>query len=471
MSFDLTKPSLKLAGTAQGNHVEMRLSEVISALSYALDLTGGNPQGHASRTCLLGMQIAKQLHLNVDISSALFYALLLKDLGCSTNASRMCYLFGADERHVKAEMKTVNWTDKLTAIKAIARLALPNAPMTSRIGRIIRTALKAPQASREMIELRCERGAKIAHDLLLPDATAQAIRSLDEHWDGSGHPDGLWRHEIPLLSRIIGLAQTIEVFASRNGIASAYEMAQQRSGTWFDPTLVRAMKAFRDDDQFWKTFNGSDPKQMAATLEPEELMIRADGDALDRIAHGFALVIDAKSPWTFLHSEGVSTIATGIATVMDLDAAVTRDIRRSGLLHDVGKLGVSNLILDKPGKLDANEIAEMRKHTDYTYRILSGVEGFRHLAANAAAHHERLDGKGYHRGLTAEQLPISARILAVADMYEALSARRPYRQDMTSEQVHSILQKNSGSGLCPVVLSALDAYLNNGGFVPVPIAA
>ena len=154
-----------------------------------------------------------------------------------------------------------------------------------------------------------------------------------------------------------------------------------------------------------------------------------------------------------------------------MNAIEVRRVRRAGLLHDIGKLGVSNLILDKPGKLDANELAIMRKHPGYTHQILQQVTGFRELAEMAASHHERLDGKGYHRGLTADQLPTAARILAVADMYEALAAKRPYRQDLTDEQVMDILTKNTGAGICPNVFAALKTYIANGGYVPAKIAA
>jgi HD-GYP domain-containing protein (c-di-GMP phosphodiesterase class II) len=325
--------------------------------------------------------------------------------------------------------------------------------------------------SRELIEMRCERGAKIAHDLQLPDATAQAIHALDEHWDGSGHPDGLRGEQIPLLARVVSLAQTVEVFASQSGLDAAYKVARQRKGTWFDPRLVKALMNFRNDERFWEMFFAEDPARLVASFEPADQKLAVDGATLDRIAHGFALVIDAKSPWTFKHSEGVAAIAAGIANTMGMSAEEVRDIHRAGLLHDVGKLGVSNLILDKPGKLTAEEMAEMRKHTAYTYKILSQVVGFRHLAATAAAHHERLDGKGYHLGLNADQLSTPARILAVADMYEALTARRPYRQDLSNEQALEILAKNAGPGICPIVFSALKRSLDNGGYVPQPIAA
>ena len=178
-------------------------------------------------------------------------------------------------------------------------------------------------------------------------------------------------------------------------------------------------------------------------------MLVADSTLLDRIAEGFSQVIDAKSPWTYRHSEGVAKIASGIAEVMGFSADETRYIRRAALVHDVGKLGISNLILDKPGKLTPEEINEMRRHTFYTHQILSQVQGFKDLADLAAAHHEQLDGKGYHRGLNASQLSTSARILAVADIYEALTAKRPYRQDLTDEEVTTIMRKKTGLGHLP----------------------
>jgi putative nucleotidyltransferase with HDIG domain len=466
MSSDLTIPTSRTEG-----NTELRLSEVIAALSYALDLTGGQPEGHASRSCVLGMRVGQELRLPVDQSSALFYGLLLKDLGCSTNASKMCYLFGSDDRTAKAALKQVDWSSIKQTIKAIARLAVPHAPLRARIVKCVRVAMSAPKVSKELIAMRCERGAKIAHDLQLPDATSQAIGGLDEHWDGTGHPDGLIGEDIPLLARIVSLAQTFEVFAASSGLDAAFNVARQRKGTWFDPKLVKALMKFRGDQEFWRMFFAEDPNTMVASFEPAERKMPVDGATLDRIAHGFALVIDAKSPWTFKHSEGVATIAAGIAETMEMTPIEIRDIRRAGLLHDVGKLGVSNMILDKPGKLSPEEIAEMRKHTAYTFEILEQVAGFRHLASMAASHHERLDGKGYHRGLGADDLSQSALILAVADMYEALTAKRPYRQDLSQEQVMDILAKHAGPGICPIVFAALKRYLANGGYVPDAIAA
>lgn len=450
---------------------QIKLSEVIGALSYALDITEGQPQGHAARSCMLGMRMARELRLSTESSSALFYGLLLKDLGCSSNASKMCYLFGSDDRAAKRDVKTVDWSRVSRSIGYIARHVAPQGSILRKIGKFAQVAAGGVKQAKALVALRCERGASIARQLQLPDETAAAIRALDEHWDGQGHPDGLEGEQIPLLARILSLAQTAEVFIRLHGLGDAMKMARERSGTWFDPRLVKVFLTLRKDTAFWKELHEGDPRERLIDFEPEDQVLPADESALDRIAHSFAQVIDAKSPWTFEHSEGVAKISAGIAEVMGFDRMQCRYIRRAGLLHDVGKLGISNLILDKPAKLTTEEFAEMRKHPRYTYEILTHVSGFSALAEMAASHHERLDGKGYYRGLGAEQLSTPARILAVADMYEALAAKRPYRQDLTCEEVMSILTRNAGAGICPEVFAALKAWIAASAYQPIKLAA
>jgi HD-GYP domain-containing protein (c-di-GMP phosphodiesterase class II) len=449
----------------------IKLSEVISALSYALDITEGQPKGHAARSCMLGMRLAKELRLGAEESSALFYALLLKDLGCSSTAGKMCYLFGSDDREAKRDVKTVNWTSLLASLGYVARNVATGGSWINKLTHFARLALGGQSTARGLVELRCDRGAKIARELQFPELTAAAIRCLDEHWDGAGHPKGLRAGQIPLLGRILSIAQTVEVFISERGLNAACEMVSERNGTWFDPQLVKIFLTLRNDTEFWEVFHGRDPAASAARFEPLDATMIADEERLDRVAVGFSQVIDAKSPWTFRHSEGVARISVGIAQVMGFSPTEIRYIRRAALVHDVGKLGISNLILDKPGKLTADEMSEMRRHTLYTYQILSRVNGFMDLAELAASHHEQLDGKGYHRGLDASQLATPPRILAVADVFEALTAQRPYRQDLSREEVSTIMTRKLGTALCPAVYEALQASLSQGGYVPQKLAA
>lgn len=457
--------------TFRSTSTELRLSEVVSALSYALDITEGQPEGHAMRTCMIGMRIAKEIYLTPKQRSALFYALILKDLGCSSNASKVCYLFSADDRKAKQDLKTTHWTRFSGKIRYLMRNAAPGAGFAARIASIAHLARHGESFARELVEIRCDRGATIARNLHMPEETALAIRSLDEHWNGQGHAAGLHGEEIPMLARILGLAQTVEVFHRRDGLDAALGMAKSRSGTWFDPQLVRALHSARNDSLFWARLHAPDPVHEAMAFEPEEKRVRVTDEVLDRIAVGFSQVIDAKSPWTFRHSEGVADISTGIAKVLGLAPEALRLLQRAALLHDIGKLGISNLILDKPGKLDEAELAQMRKHPFYTRQILERVSGFHEIASMAAAHHERLDGKGYDCGLDASHLPIHVRILSVADMFEALAAKRPYRQDLNDEQVMDIIAKNTGTALDPVCVEALKTFLAQSHYEPVQIAA
>lgn len=449
----------------------VRMSEVISSMSYALDIVEGQPEGHAVRSCLLGMRLAEELRLDAAQRSALFYALLLKDLGCASNAAKICYLFGADDQAVKKDFKTTDWPRVTETAKYILRNVSPNGSVFSKLACFANLAIGGPKVARELVKIRCERGALIARSLDLPEDAVQAIRNLDEHWDGRGHPDGLRREEIPVLARILGIAQTIEVYFTRDGLDAALDIARERSGTWFDPALVKALLSIGRDGAFWATMRSDVPRRFLAAYEPDDRIVTADDAQLDNVCAAFGQVIDAKSPWTACHSQGVSDIAVGIASELRMPPAEVRRVKRAGLLHDIGKLGVSNAILDKPGRLEPAEFEILKLHPAQTLRILERVGCFADFADLAASHHERLDGKGYFRGLGADQLCPSARTLVVADMYEALAAQRPYRKDLSEGEVHEILRKNLGAGICPSAYDALLRFLERTKYTTTAIAA
>lgn len=417
----------------------VRLSEVVGALSFALDITEGQPMGHAVRTTLIGMRLADHLGVSDSQRSALFYTLLLKDLGCSSNAARLSSLFGADDRLVKHAYKLTDWTSATDTAKYVFKHSVPGHSKVAKAWRTLMIGLRKEESEAEIIQTRCERGADIARMLHLPNGVAEGIRALDEHWDGEGKPFGLSGSGIPMLSRIAGLAQTVEVFASAFDVRTAYEMAHARRGRWFDPVLVDCLDAFQMDAEFWGSLRHADTLAALHAKEPEDQIIRLDDARLDSVAEAFARVIDAKSPFTATHSQNVATIAVTTGAAMGLEGNELRTLKRAALLHDIGKLGVSNIILDKPSSLDAVEYETMRQHTRFTLEILKRVSRFRQFAATAAAHHERLDGSGYHLGLKGDEIGKLARIIAVADVTEALSANRPYRGGMPAAQVTGIL--------------------------------
>ncbi len=436
----------------------VRLSEVVGALSFALDLTEGQPMGHSVRSTLIGMRIGETLGLTEEQKSALYYALLLKDLGCSSNAARLSSLFGADDRLLKHAHKLTDWTASSDRAKLAFKFSVPGKSKLAKAWHMLMLGVNKRGSAHEMMQTRCERGADIATMLHLPRGTSEAIRTLDEHWDGNGLPFGLRGSGIPMLGRIVSLAQTVEVFQNAFDVRTAYEMAHARRGRWFDPVLVDCLDAFQMDTEFWGGLRAADTLRAVSALEPEERVIVADDERLDTVAEAFARVIDAKSPYTAQHSQNVASIAVSAATSMGMSEKDLRTLKRAALLHDIGKLGVSNTILDKPAALDPVEYETMKQHTRFTLEILKRVTRFRQFAATAAAHHERIDGSGYHLGLHGEELGPVARVIAAADVTEALSADRPYRAGMSREETFGILDRLVREGhLCPAAVEGVRA--------------
>ncbi|MBL0940801.1 MAG: HD domain-containing protein [Gemmatimonadaceae bacterium] len=438
---------------------------MIGALTYALDLTEGQRPGHTLRTTVIAMRLADAVGLDEDTREALYFAALLKDSGCSSNAARMAALFGSDDQDLKRNMRLVDWHDSFRLAMRTARSCGVGLNPVARVRHFLAVA-RTPQLTREIIHTRCERGAQIAQVLGFPQVTSDAIMYVDEHWCGVGHPFGLSGDQIPLLSRILLLAQTVEAYWSEHGTRGALEMAQARRGTWFDPSLVDLLQQWRHDDAWWASIaDGDHLDEAVVALEPSTTPLVATDERLDRISFAFAAVIDAKTPFTARHSTNVARYAVGIVSAMGQSQVDAREILRAGLLHDIGKLGVSNRILDKPGKLTDEEFAQIRKHPQWTQNILDHVGAFRHFAPDAARHHERLDGRGYPWKISAEHLSYTARVLAVADVYEALTADRPYRAGLAVNTVVDIMARDRGTAFDASIFDAAVALAESGTFL------
>jgi putative nucleotidyltransferase with HDIG domain len=436
----------------------LRISGVLEGLSHALDLTEGHPRGHAARSCLIGLRLGAAIGLRPAEQVELLYALLLKDAGCSSNASVVCDLFGGSDHEVKRAVWMRDWRRVPEQIAYAWEYVGRGSSLVSRMRRFGRFAMLGPRGSGEKIfTVRCERGAQIARMIGLSENVAGAIRAMDEHWDGGGYPYGLRREQTPLFGRIIGLAQVMEIFWAEGGPGRALAVARERRGRWFDPDLVDALLDAASDAGFWSRLAGARIDQDVLRHVPADIEVPADDERLDRIADAFALIIDAKSPFTFDHSRRVAGYAIAINERLEGRGVDATRLRRAALLHDIGKLTVPNCVLDKPGRLDPAEWALIRQHPTYTQRVLERVPVFRQFAADAANHHEWIDGKGYNLGLTGEALSPTARILAVADVVDALSADRPYRKGMPPEQVRDILTSESGTHFDPVCVDVCNA--------------
>jgi putative nucleotidyltransferase with HDIG domain len=437
----------------------LRISTVLEGLSHALDLTEGHPRGHATRTALIGLRLGHALQLSPAMQTELLYALLLKDAGCSANAALVCDLFGGCDQDVKRAVWMRDWRRLPEQVRYALQWIERGGSLAARLRRFGHFALRhARGGNGQVFTVRCERGASIARAIGLPERVAAAIRSMDEHWDGGGYPYRLRRDQTPLLARIIGLAQVMEIFWAEGGPARAIAVARERRGRWFEPALVDLFCELARETRFWAGLEDARLERDLLTLVPASQEIPVDDRLLDRVADAFALIIDAKSPFTFDHSRRVADYAVAINERLGTVVDPVR-LRRAGLLHDIGKLSVPNAILDKPGRLDAGERQAIQLHTTCTLSLLQRVPIFHDFADDAANHHEWLDGAGYSRGLRGDQLSPTARILAVADVLDALTSDRPYKTRMPGEQVRAVFASERGAHFDD---ACVDACLDGG---------
>ena len=377
------------------------MSEVISALSFALDLTEGQPQGHAIRSCVIGMRLADESRWDDESRSSLFYALLLKDAGCSSNAARSAGLFQGGRPSPEGRgVKTVDWDEVLGQpdLGGAHRRAVKGSPV-ARAAALVKLGLKQGTA-REIFEMRCERGAEIAPRARLLRETPSATETLDEHWDGRGRPHGLvWRGD-PAPRPHLCLAQTVEVFARPVGREAAYALGARPERKLVRPGAGQRARRVRAR----RRLLGGSPSDVAELVPSSSRTDRL----VDSSTTTPSTASPERSPAVDRREVAVHGQALGAcrrdrrsrsARCSASPARVCDRLRHAGLLHDIGKLGVSNLILDKPGQLTPEERRRVEQHPTYSREFLARVEPFRHLADDAAAHTRSWTESGYPLGL------------------------------------------------------------------------
>jgi HD-GYP domain-containing protein (c-di-GMP phosphodiesterase class II) len=285
-----------------------------------------------------------------------------------------------------------------------------------------------------------------------------AIRQGYEQWDGKGYPDHLQGEEIGLPARLVHLAGPVEVMARRHGTGAAVAVARRHRGTQYDPAVVDLFCSHApelldglDQASDWDALLGTEP----------QLSRRVGGVDLDLVLEAMADLVDMKSPYLAGHSRGVADLASAAARVAGYPGDDVAAVRRAGLIHDLGRLGVSNAIWDKPGPITDAESERVRLHPYLTDRMLARVSALGRSREIAARHHERLDGSGYPRGLTAATLTPQDRLLAAADAYHAMTEPRPHRAPLGPGQASRDLRAEVVAGRLDS--EAVDAVLAAAG--------
>ncbi|MCX7758910.1 MAG: HD domain-containing protein [bacterium] len=436
----------------------IKFPELLGALSQALDITEGQIRGHSHRTAYIAIKIGQLLNLSKNDIIELYQAALLKDSGCSSNAVRVFHIFNNDDLITKRNVKFVDWSNFFESSKFALKF-VKKSNFFYKIFHLYKETNLSPKVMDDLTYTRCTNGSRIASYMGFSNRVCKAIECLDEHWDGRGSPYKLIGESIPLFSRILCLSQTLEVFVSAVGLDGAYEVIKNRKGKWFDPKLVDVAFSFKQDSEFWELYKRmlENPGFNLSLIDiVEELNI----EDIDRICEGFAMIVDAKSSYTYQHSYRVAQYALMIAEKIGFEPSGTKFVYRAGLLHDLGKLGIPSFILEKPAKLTSEEFEIVKLHTKYTYDILSCIKCFEDLADIASAHHEKLDGSGYHRGLKASDLKLESRILAGGDVFDALYSERPYRSAMPIDKVFRIMEYEMKNELDQEIVKVLKDILN-----------
>lgn len=423
----------------------LRLAEVVAALSLATDLGMGQPLEFALSSCVLAVRLGETLQLNDVELREVYYQALLRYIGCNAETHTLAALVG-DELALRRDFATID-NGSMPAVAGLMlrylRAASAGVPAIER-GRLMAHGLMTmSQVAHDGFVSHCEVAQRLATRLGLGGGSVQALGQLYERWDGRGQPTGLKGDEIARSVRIVSLAQDAAIFHRIEGPEAAIAVVRKRRGTAYDPQIA---------DRFCETaprllagLEGEPAWDTVVALEPGQPIILSE-EQFDTACAAMADFADIKSPFTLAHSHGVARLAAAAAHGSGLPETDVVMIRRAGLLHDLGRVSVSAGIWSKPGPLTEREWEHVRLHPYYTERVLNRPAALAALGALAGCHHERLDGSGYHRGARAATLPATARILAAADAYQAMTEARPHRPARSDDEAARELEREARAG-------------------------
>lgn len=402
----------------------VRVAELVATLSYAADLGLGQPMAHCMRQTVIALRLGKLAGASDRELEATYYLGLMMNVYCHADAAEQARWFGDD---ISLKGDGFEMLDMSTArmISFIVRRVSSHGSGGARARRLAAFPVAGMKQVTAFLTTHSTLGSQFAKQIGLDDTVSVAIQQAYEQWDGKGYPHHLRGHQICLPARLVQLASPVEIFSRRKDTAAAVAIARRHRGRQFDPAVVDLFCEHAAD-----LLDGLDQaSDWDAILDTEPpLSRRVAGAGLDEVLEAMADLVDLKSPYLAGHSRGVANLAGEAARVSGQPADAVSTLRRAGLIHDLGRLGVSNAIWDKPGPLTQAESERVRLHPYLTDRMLARVSVLGPSREIAARHHERLDGSGYPRSLTAASLTPSDRLLAAADAAcPARAARRAHR--------------------------------------------
>jgi HD-GYP domain-containing protein (c-di-GMP phosphodiesterase class II) len=419
----------------------VRLAELVAALSLATDLGLGQPQEHVLRQTVVATRLAAAAGLSDEQRAAVFYVSLLAWVGCVSDSHELAVWFGDDQR-MRADSYAVDKSGMPMLRFVLGHVGTGSSP-ARRLTMIGRFLAGGPDRAARFMLGHCQTTGDIADRLGLGAQVGGALQQAFERWDGKGVPGQYAGEQIYPAMRVVQIADDVEVFHRVGGTGAAIEMLRSRRATEFDPALVDAFCTGATG-----LLDGLDE------VDAWDVVINSHGDlgreldeaGLTTVLRVFGDYADLKSPWWLGHSSGVAALAAGAATRLGLPASEARLVERAALVHDLGAIGVSAGVWDKPGPLSAADRERVRTHPYLTERILARPARLAEIGALAALHHERLDGSGYPRGVRGDALSLPARLVAAADVYHALREDRPHRSALGATQAAAVMRDEVEAG-------------------------
>jgi HD-GYP domain-containing protein (c-di-GMP phosphodiesterase class II) len=419
----------------------VRLAEIVAALSLGIDLGFGQPMEHVLRQCLIAMRLAECVGLGEDDRATVYYTSMLVNVGCHSDAHEQAKWFGDD-----IEMKSHKYDGRIgslgAALAMLRRVGSGNPPLHRfRVG--VEFAMSGFREMDAMIVQHGKLARRLAEELDLPEEVQEGVVTAYEQWDGRGWPGALSGDQIPMAARLSQIGEYVEVAHRVGGMSGVTILIEERGGSQFDPNLCVALRASLDD----VLGNLDESPSWSAVIDAEpKLAVTLNEDQFDGALTAIADFVDLKSPYTLGHSGAVSELVVGAAETMSLTASEITNLRRAGLVHGFGRLGVSNTIWDKAGPLGSGERERVRMHPYLTERMLRQSPALSPLGAIAVEHCERLDGSGYPRGLTGAAISPPARLLGAATAYQTKREPRPHREAMSAPDAATFLRGEVRAG-------------------------
>ncbi len=419
----------------------VRLAELLAVLSLGADLGMNQPMEHVLRQSLIALRLGELLGFGEAARAGLYHSSLIVWVGCHIDAYEQAKWFG-DDLALKGDSRQMDATGT-APLKYMASHLGAGRPLLARARMGVRFVAGGHRDVTGMLANHWYAADTLARHLGLDQDVCDTIGQTFERWDGKGIPHGTKGDDLLLPARIVALADVVEVYHRTSGEDGAISVARERSGTQFDPALVDLVAA-----EAPMLFDGLDKAtSWTAVIDAEPGLTPPLGEQeLDRVLEAIADFVDIKSPFTLGHSRGVADLAARAAAAMGLDSATAIHVRRAGLLHDLGRLGVSNAIWDKTADLSPAESERVRLHPYLTQRMLASSSGLAGYGATAIQHHERLDGSGYPRGVGHTALTPAGRVLAAADAYHAKLEPRPHRGALTAVEAGAWLRAEVRQG-------------------------